>query len=98
MTRLEADLTSGLRCAGPDEQVPAVSVAVLYGGEVQAAAAGAEPSSLFQAASISKPVAALATLRLVARGVLRLDSPVNQYLHTWHLPESKSGGRVTLRH
>jgi CubicO group peptidase (beta-lactamase class C family) len=39
--------------------------------------------TLFQAASISKPVTALAALRLVQEGKLSLDEDVNDKLHTW---------------
>jgi CubicO group peptidase (beta-lactamase class C family) len=46
-------------------------------------------STLFQAASISKPVTALAALRLVEDGVLELDGDVNQRLRAWKVPESE---------
>jgi len=45
---------------------------------------------MFQAASISKPVTALAFLRLVQEGKLRLDEDVNRYLTSWKVPESSS--------
>ncbi|HEY6388676.1 MAG TPA: serine hydrolase [Candidatus Acidoferrum sp.] len=44
--------------------------------------------TLFQAASISKPVAALAALRLVQDGKLALDEDVNVKLRTWKVPEN----------
>jgi len=58
------------------------------------------PETLFQAASISKPVAAMAALRLVEEGVLDLDAPVNEYLKSWKLPENEHTREtpVTLRH
>jgi CubicO group peptidase (beta-lactamase class C family) len=56
------------------------------------------PTTLFQAASISKPIAVLAMLRLVDRGVLDLDEDVNRKLRSWQVPPT---GRwqpvVTLR-
>jgi CubicO group peptidase (beta-lactamase class C family) len=55
--------------------------------------------TLFQAASISKPVAAFVTMRLVQQGRLDLDKDVNQYLTTWKLPENEltRATPVTLR-
>src|SRR5688500_17590614 len=69
--------------------VPAVSIAVINGGNIWAKGygvrAGGQPNTvntetLFQAASISKPVATLAILRLVETEQLDLDRDVNQYL------------------
>jgi CubicO group peptidase (beta-lactamase class C family) len=54
--------------------------------------------TLFQAASISKPVAVLAMLRLVDRGLLDLDDDVNRKLTSWQIPPSRSWQPVvTLR-
>jgi CubicO group peptidase (beta-lactamase class C family) len=88
--------------------VPGVSVAVIDAGRMEWARgygvreAGrpdpVTPSTLFQAASISKPVAVLAALRLVGEGRLDLDEDVNRYLTSWRVPAN--GGwqpRVTLR-
>lgn len=57
------------------------------------------PTTLFQAASISKPVAALAALRTVEMGKLQLDEDVNPRLVSWHIPTSQLmvGRPVTLR-
>ncbi len=53
----------------------------------------------FQAASISKPVAAMAALRLVEEGHLALDEDVNRYLASWKIPANGAWQpRVTLRH
>lgn len=85
--------------------VPGVSVAVLHGGTVQwsrgygitrAGGAPVTPDTLFQAGSISKPVTALAALRLVARHRLTLDGDVNRQLKGWTLP-TPAGEHVTLR-
>ena len=69
-------------------KVPGVSIAVIEGGRIAWARgfgvkeAGktdpVTPTTLFQAASISKPVAATAMLRLVERGTLNLDTNVNK--------------------
>ncbi len=88
--------------------VPGVSVAVIEDGEIVFARgygvreAGKSdpvtPETLFQAASISKPVTMLGALRLVDAGLLDLDSDVNDRLRSWKVPAS--GGwqpRLTLR-
>ena len=43
----------------------------------------------FQAASISKPVAASAMLQMVQDGQLNLDKPVNDYLTSWKLSDNR---------
>lgn len=55
--------------------------------------------TLFQAGSISKPVAAMAALRLVEQHKLSLDTDVNSMLRRWKLPASPlaPGAVVTLR-
>jgi CubicO group peptidase (beta-lactamase class C family) len=87
--------------------VPAVSVAVIDGGRLAWAraygvttpgGAPATPATLFQAASLSKAVAALTALRLVARGDLALDDDATARLTTRALPvaDSARGAPVTL--
>ena len=55
--------------------------------------------TLFQAASISKPVAALAALHLVEEGKLSLDEDVNAKLKSWKVPDNEftKEQKVTLR-
>ncbi len=89
--------------------VPGVSIAILKDFHVEWAAgygtleAGArlpvEPETAFQAASISKPVAAMGALALVQQGLLDLDEPVNQRLTSWKLPDNEftQAEPVTLR-
>ena len=57
------------------------------------------PSTLFQTASISKPVVAAIALRLVQSGKLDLDGDVNAKLRSWRVPENEFTRRepVTLR-
>src|SRR5262245_24323033 len=55
-------------------------------------------STPFQSGSVSKPVFALAVMRLVEQGKLDLDTDVNDYLTSWRVPAN--GGwqpRITLR-
>jgi CubicO group peptidase (beta-lactamase class C family) len=89
--------------------VPGVSVAVMDDGEIVWARGWGVadvgtgrpvgPTTLFQAASISKPVAALAAMTLVENGTLGLDEPVNDYLSSWRLPDNEftADSAVTLR-
>lgn len=57
------------------------------------------PTTLFQAGSISKPVAALGALHLVEAGKLVLDENVNVRLVSWKLPDNRftQSEKVTLR-
>ena len=55
-------------------------------------------TTLFQAGSISKPIFALAVMRLVQEGKLDLDEDVNHYLTSWKVtPNGSWQPRVTLR-
>lgn len=90
-------------------KVAAVSVAFFDHGQVIWARAygfadikekrPATPTTLFQAASISKPISALAALHLVQEGKLSLDEDVNAKLRTWKVPDNQftEKERVTIR-
>ena len=58
-----------------------------------------EPGTAFQAASISKPVTAMAALRLAQEGRLSLDADVTAILKSWRVPETEltRGHPVTPR-
>jgi CubicO group peptidase (beta-lactamase class C family) len=99
-----APLTERMRAL----HTPAVSIAVIDHGRIawaraygslQAGGAPADTSTLFQAASISKPVATLAALLMVQRGDLSLDADVNTFLRAWKVPENAftATEKVTLR-
>jgi CubicO group peptidase (beta-lactamase class C family) len=88
--------------------VPGVSIAVLHNGKIEWArgfgvrSLGGPPvdaDTLFQAGSISKPLAAMACLRLVQQGKLSLDTDVNTYLTSWKFPSDPvaTGKPITLR-
>ena len=78
--------------------VPGVSVAVIrdfsihwakaYGVADVETGRPVQVDSLFQAASISKPVTAMAALCLVQDGRFSLDDDVNSLLKSWHVPKS----------
>lgn len=88
--------------------IPGASMAIVEGGEIiWAGAYGVRrqgdpdpvtPETCFQAASISKPVAALTALSLVAEGRLCLDADLRDFLRSWQIP-ARAGWqpRVTLR-
>jgi CubicO group peptidase (beta-lactamase class C family) len=81
--------------------VPAMGVAVIHEGKIVWAKGygGAGEDTLFQAASISKPVTALAALSMVRNGQLSLDEDVNVKLKSWKVPENEftAKEKVTVR-
>ncbi len=87
---------------------PSISIAVINNFEIEWARGfgvceartdcQVTPNTLFQAASISKPVFALAIMRLVQEGQLNLDEDVNNYLTSWRVPAIADWQpRITLR-
>jgi CubicO group peptidase (beta-lactamase class C family) len=82
-------------------RVPGMSVAVIrdsrihwakgYGIADVETGAVVDTGTLFQAASISKPVAAMASLKAVQDGRFRLDDDINTILKSWRL----NGGDFT---
>jgi len=89
-------------------KVPGVSVAVINDFKIQWAKGYGfkdietkEPvttDTLFQAGSISKPVAAMAALKKVEQGKISLDANINDKLTTWKIPDNEFTARkkVTL--
>ena len=76
--------------------VPGMSVAVIHDFEVHWAkgygvadvvtGAPVDTETLFQAASISKPVTAMAAMTAVQDGLFALDDDINSILRSWRLP------------
>lgn len=109
IARVESGLKMTLAERMAFYKVPGLGIAVIHGGAIEWAKgygvreAGqptpVDTDTLFQAASISKPVAAMAALKLVQGGKLALDEDVNRKLSTWKLPENEftAGEKVTLR-
>jgi CubicO group peptidase (beta-lactamase class C family) len=87
---------------------PAVSVSVIDNFEVAwargfgtlaAETERAAANTPFQCGSISKPVFALAVMKLAETGVIDLDADVNGYLTSWRLPANDGWQpHVSLRH
>src|SRR5688500_8158729 len=90
-------------------EIPGLSLVIIKGSKMVEARAygttamgGGQPvttNTRFQAGSISKPVAAVAALRLVEAGKLSLDEDVNARLRSWKVPSNEltSNAPVTLR-
>jgi CubicO group peptidase (beta-lactamase class C family) len=89
-------------------KVPGVSIAVINNYKVEWARGYGvkdvetnEPvttETLFQAASISKPVAAMTALKRVEQGKIALDQNINDKLTSWKLPDNEftAKRKVTL--
>lgn len=105
----EAPVRFDLRKIMEISNVPGLSIAVFdhyrlvwakgYGVTEAGGRTPVTPHTLFQAASISKPVSTIATLQLVEQGRLSLDEDVNLKLRGWHVPENEftREQKVTLR-
>jgi len=90
-------------------RVPGVTIAVInefqiewikgYGVLEAGSREPVTPETLFQTASLAKPIVAVAALHHVERGSLELDHDVNQSLVSWHIPENNytAEGEITLR-
>ena len=90
-------------------RVPGLSVAVVdnfkivwakgYGVAEAGTMTSVTTDTLFQAGSVSKPVAAVGALHLVEQRKLSLDENVNKRLVSWKVPENNftKDEKVTLR-
>lgn len=90
-------------------EVPAVSIAMIHDGQIDWVKAygvrkygnseRVDSLTLFQAASISKPVSATVALRMVDKGKLTLDEDINNKLQSWKVPinEFTKNEHVSLR-
>jgi len=104
-----ADLDDAVLQSLEEHKVPSASIAVVRNGTVLLARGygvadlerrtKATPDTLFQAASISKPVTAMAVLRMAQDGRFGLDSPINDLLKSWKVPENSftAAKKVTVR-
>ncbi len=88
--------------------VPGLSIAVIrdfkihwakaYGIADAESGRAAGTDTLFQAASISKPVTAMAALRLVEEHRFSLDDDINTILKSWHTPAHGVTPRSLMSH
>jgi len=80
-------------------KVPGLGVAVFDSGRIiwarsygiadVSSGMAVDSTTLFQAASISKPVTSVGVFRLVERGLIALDEDVNVPLESWTLPDNQ---------
>ncbi|MBX2839849.1 MAG: beta-lactamase family protein, partial [Gammaproteobacteria bacterium] len=89
--------------------VPGVSIALVkdfeidqlltYGVKNQNTLAPVTPDTLFQAASMSKSVAAVAAMKMAENGMIGLDDDINNFLLSWKVAENEytTEEKVTLR-
>lgn len=80
-------------------RIPGVSVAVIdhykiewakgYGMADSQTKTPVTPDTLFEAGSVSKPIAALVALKLIEEGKLSLDRDVNSQLKSWKVPQNE---------
>ena len=86
---------------------PGLSIAVINDGKIEWARGfgvrdenndPVDINTLFMAASISKPVFALAVMRLRDKGIVDLDKDVNEYLTSWKVTSANGiEPKITLR-
>jgi CubicO group peptidase (beta-lactamase class C family) len=101
------DLDTFIQAQMTQRQINGLSLAIIQDGKIDARAYGVisrggapvTTATLFQAGSISKPVAAMGALKLVEQGALSLSEDVNLKLKSWKVPENEftRTEKVTLR-
>lgn len=87
-------------------RIPSVSVAVIdhfdlawtksWGVVDATSGESATDQTLYQAASITKPLSALASLRAAQIGLFDLDQDINTILTSWMLPDAPFGGGLAV--
>lgn len=105
----EAEKLNSIEDKMSEYTIPAMSLAVIREGQIewsetyQNTEVGENQkldcTSLFQAASLSKPVTFMAAVRMHAAGEIDLDRNIEDYLKSFQLPQSKQtvGNPVTFR-
>jgi CubicO group peptidase (beta-lactamase class C family) len=90
-----------------EHHVPGASVAVIEHGELRWSQAfgvadartgkAVTAETVFEAASMSKPIVALLAVQLVQEGLLDLDRPLVEYLGRDYLPDQPAHRRITAQ-
>ena len=103
-----ADCREQIPAAMKETHVPGVAVAMIRNGKIQWRGAFGvtdvlkpEPvthDTIFQAASMSKPVFAYVVMKLVERGVLQLDTPLTKYTRKRFIADDPQLDLITARH
>lgn len=101
-TRLDASAPGWLS----ENQVPSVAVALIRDGEVawtavygeRAPGEAAADDTLYNVASLTKPIVAETVLRLAAQGRLDLDAPIAERFTDRDLTGEPLAAKLTLRH
>ena len=104
----DSELDAVIETALRRHDVPGASVAVMENGVVSWArgygladteqAIPADLDTVFDSASVAKPVTAWGIMTLVEEGILDLDLPIAQYVDRWQLPPSEYNEEmVTIR-
>jgi CubicO group peptidase (beta-lactamase class C family) len=90
-------------------KVPSVSIAVINNGKLEWAKAygladvsekrEADINTVYQAASLSKPINALCIMKLVQDGKLSLTKDIREYLKSWTFPDNdlSKGKPITIK-
>ena len=103
-----ADLEQYIPAQMKAADVPGLSIAIVRNGElVWARGFGVRDGStkvpvtadtVFEPASIGKPISAYGALLLRDRGLIQLDKPLSSYLKEQYLPASRYRDEITMRH
>lgn len=91
-----------------EDRVPGLSLAVIQKGKVTYRESfgyknwntkeSVTDYSIFEGASLTKPLVAYTTLQLVEQGILKLDEPLFNYLSEDYLPDEPLANKITARH
>lgn len=88
-----------------EHETPGAAIGFVHGAERTIVAAGSrgqrrgpvEHDTIFAAASLTKPLFAAGVMALVDDGVLELDRPLGEYLHSPYLPDDDRAASITAR-